>query len=177
MFITYALCFCGWRVQYVLRGDSQAGAKQEEGSSPTAGGNEGKEGEVGEGSEDNGKDKKKKQPLGPKVMKCCQKKIPGLDSLLLKQYDFVDTCKPATLVLTLDVAIKHLVGSAPPGAPKPNPGAVAKEFLAKIKHKIKNRGKVKVAVGPGELPDAVANAPDLSSGSANKLPSIEKAEP
>lgn len=121
------------------------------------------------------KKKKKKKPLGPKVMKACQKKIPGLDSVLIKQYDFLDKSKPARILLTFDVAIKHLVGSAPEGAPKPDPKAAAKQFLAKIKSKIKNRGKIGVA--PGGLPDAMANAPDLADGKAGKLPPIEKPQP
>ena len=194
--ITYVLCFCGWRVQYVLRGDSPAGVKKTEedsGGAPAdgegtavpdeAGEGEGSKGTEPEGSnkdEDDGQDKKKpkkvKKPLGPKAMKVCQKKIPGLDGLLIKQYDFLDKSLPARILLSFDVAIKHLVGSAPPDAPKPNPKAAAMLFLAKVKHKIKNRGKIKVASGGG-LPDAVANAPNLSGGSAKKLPPVAKAEP
>jgi hypothetical protein len=148
-----------------------------------AGEGEGSKGTEPEGSnkdEDDGQDKKKpkkvKKPLGPKAMKVCQKKIPGLDGLLIKQYDFLDKSLPARILLSFDVAIKHLVGSAPPDAPKPNPKAAAMLFLAKVKHKIKNRGKIKVAAGGG-LPDAVANAPNLSGGSAKKLPPVAKAEP
>ena len=188
-------------MQYVLRGDTPAGAKKTDkensGASENEGGNEASTGDA-DGEDDPGTDdksaeddgtnggeadakedkktkKKKKKPLGPKVMKACQKKIPGLDSLLVKQYDFLDKSKPAKILLTFDIAIKHLVGSAPAGVPKPNPKEVAKQFLAKVKHKIKNRGKIKVA--PGGLPDAVANAPDLGGGSANKLPPFEQAEP
>ncbi len=196
VFITYGLCFCGWRVQYVLRANSpekidddssrapEDGKEIPDGDAGAAGG-ESEEAAVSEQDghnvgEDNEQDKKKKQkkkkkPLGPKVMKACQKKIPGLDGLLTNQYDFLDKSKPARILLTFDVAIKHLVGSAPPDAPKPNPKAVAMEFLAKVKHKIKNRGKIKVTTGG--LPDAVANAPDLAGGSANKLPPVTQAEP
>ncbi len=200
VFITYALCFCGWRVQYVLRGNSPAGAEKTDDDSNSApedakdtsnnnagaasaepeeavggepdGSNAGEDHEQGKKQEKT----KKKKPLGPKVMKACQKKIPGLDGLLIKQYDFLDKSWPARILLTFDVAIKHLVGSAPPDAPKPNPKAVAMEFLAKVKHKIKNRGKISVAPGGG-LPDAIAGAPDLSGGSAKKLPPVSKAEP
>lgn len=55
------------------------------------------------------------------MMKLCQKKVPGLDGLLIKQYGFLDKSKPAKILLSIDVAIKHLVGSAPEGAPKPDP--------------------------------------------------------
>jgi hypothetical protein len=205
VFITYALCFCGWRVQYVLRGDDGAAAKKDSAEGGEAKGEGGEaapaaeeepaaaaaaddgDGEGGEkkdeegggdgGGDDDGKKKKKKKkkPLGPKVMKACQKKIPGLDSVLIKQYDFLDKSKPARILLTFDVAIKHLVGSAPEGAPKPDPKAAARQFLAKIKSKIKNRGKIGVA--PGGLPDAMANAPDLADGKAGKLPPIEKPQP
>ena len=109
-------------------------------------------------------------------MKACQKKIPGLDGILIKQYDFLDKSKPAKILLNFDVAIKHLVGSAPEGAPKPDPKKAAKEFIAKIKGKIKNRGKIGVAPSMSGLSGAITNAPDLSDGKAGKLPPI-KAEP
>ena len=53
-------------------------------------------------------------------MKLCSKKLPGLDKVLIRQYDFLDKSKPAKILLGFDLMIKNLVGSLPEGAPKPD---------------------------------------------------------
>ena len=108
-------------------------------------------------------------------MKLCSKKLPGLDKVLIRQYDFLDKSKPAKILLGFDLMIKNLVGSLPEGAPKPDPKQMAKDYLTKLKMKVKKLKKTKVS--PGDLTDPVANAPDLSEGKAGKLPPIDKPEP
>ena len=109
------------------------------------------------------------------MMKMCSKKLPGLDKVLIRQYDFLDKSKPAKILLGFDLMIKNLVGSLPEGAPKPDPKQMAKDYLAKLKMKVKKLKETKVS--PGDLTDPVANAPDLSEGKAGKLPPIDKPEP
>ena len=67
VFITYVLCFCGWRVQYVLRGDTPAGAKKTDKDNSCAseneGGNEASTGDA-DGEDDPGTDDKSAEDDG-----------------------------------------------------------------------------------------------------------------
>ena len=91
--------------------------------------------ESGKGEEgDSDKEKKgdKKKTKKPKKDPLCERiKIPFIDTSLKKQFDFLETSKPAKILLNFDLFIKSLVGETEQEAPKPK--EAAKKFIAKVR--------------------------------------------